>query len=94
MTTTITQRTNFLTDLKKFGWVLISDQTEEDLNEICEQLGETIFTTEVIVKPDSKSMVTSARGLNFHSDHPKANYIVWYCFKQTDKGGKTILLDA
>jgi len=94
MTTTVKQQTNFLTDLKKFGWVHLTDQSEDELNEICEQLGEIIFTTDVVVKSESKSMVTSARGLNFHSDHPKANYIVWFCYKQTDDGGLSILLDA
>jgi hypothetical protein len=39
-------------------------------------------------------MVTSVRGLDYHTDHHKAKYIIWYCYKQTDLGGDSILLDA
>lgn len=80
--------------LVKVGWAHLANQTEEQLNDITDSLGEIIFTTDVVVKPKSKSMVTSAGGLSFHSDHPKAKYIVWFCYKQTDNGGNTILVDA
>jgi len=94
MIKTSAQRSDFLIDLRKSGWAHLNCKTEDELKEICDQLGEIIFTTEVVVKPESKSMVTSVKGLNFHSDHPKANYIVWFCYKQTDGGGHSILLDA
>lgn len=94
MTTATIDKSLLLDRLDKVGWVHLTNQTETELANICEQLGEIIFTTEVIVKPDSKSMVTSARGLNLHTDHPQAKYIVWFCYKQTDSGGQSILLDA
>lgn len=80
--------------LAQRGWIHLSEQSESEALHYCNELGEIIFTTDVVVKPDSKSMVTSARKLNLHSDHPKANYICWYCFEQTDEGGETLLLDA
>lgn len=86
--------TKLIEHLKEFGWVHLSNQTEEQLNELLEYLGNVIFTTDVVVKPESKAMITSARGLDFHTDHHKANYIVWYCYKQTDLGGDSILIDA
>lgn len=79
--------------LDRNGWVHLTSQSEEDASEILNSLGEVIFTTDVIVKPESKSMVTSAKGLHLHTDHPKANYILWYCHAQSDLGGDTILLD-
>lgn len=85
---------NLLTKLEEAGWCLFSNQTEEQLNVLLKLLGQVILTTDVIVKTDSKAMVTSARGLDFHTDHHKANYITWYCYKQTDIGGESILLDA
>jgi alpha-ketoglutarate-dependent taurine dioxygenase len=80
--------------LRKFGWVHLADQTEVQMNDIADSLGENIFTTDVQVKPESKSMVQSASGLSFHTDHPKAKYIIWFCIKQTDNGGDTLLVDA
>lgn len=79
--------------LKINGWVHIFSKSEEEANEILNSLGEVIFTTDVVVKPESKSMVTSANGLHLHTDHPKAKYILWYCYSQSDAGGNTILLD-
>ncbi len=81
-------------ELNKSGWVYLTDQTEEQLNEIVDSLGENIFTTDVVVKSESKSMVQSSSGLSFHTDHPKAKYIVWFCYKQTDIGGDTLLVDG
>lgn len=80
--------------LNKKGWVHLSNQDETKFHDIINVLGESIFTTEVLIKPQSKSMVTSSQGLNFHSDHPKANYIAWYCHEQTSEGGYSILIDA
>jgi hypothetical protein len=82
------------TELADKGWLHLPGQTEFELSNLVNNLGDTIFTTDVVVKPESKSMVTSARGLNFHSDHPQAKYIVWYCYKQTDGGGSSILMDV
>jgi len=93
--TTVTQHIDQLTDeLKTKGWVHLTDKSEEQLQTILNGIGQVIFTTDVVVKPDSKGMVTSERGLDFHTDHHKAKYILWYCYRQTDKGGNTFLIDA
>lgn len=93
--TTARQHNNDLTKrLLENGFIHLTDQTEEQLNDLLQSLGHVIFTTDVVVKPESKGMVTSARGLDFHTDHHKAKYVVWYCYKQTDLGGDSILLDA
>ena len=93
--TTETQHINSVTkELLDNGFLHLTDQTEEQLNELINSLGQIIFTTDVVVKPESKGMVTSARGLDFHTDHHKAKYIIWYCYKQTDLGGDSILMDA
>ena len=88
------QNNNMIAKLLDNGFLHLRNQSEEQLNTLINSLGEVIFTTDVIVKPESKGMVTSARGLDFHTDHHKAKYIVWYCYKQTDLGGDSILIDA
>jgi alpha-ketoglutarate-dependent taurine dioxygenase len=80
--------------LSEVGWLHLTEQTETQLTEICDELGETIFTTDVRVNPNSRSMVQSSSGLSFHTDHPKAKYIAWFCHKQSDEGGETLLVDA
>ena len=81
-------------DFLNNGYIHLTTQTEEQLNELLNSLGQVIFTTDVVVKPEGKGMITSSRGLDFHTDHHKAKYIVWYCYKQTDLGGDSILIDA
>jgi alpha-ketoglutarate-dependent taurine dioxygenase len=57
-------------------------------------LGTIIFRTEVLVRCGSKAMVTSPRSLDLHTDHHAARYIAWYCHRQSDEGGESLLLDA
>lgn len=76
------------------GFLHLTNQSEEQLNELLNSLGQVISTTDVVVKPNGKGMVSSANGLDFHTDHHKAKYVVWYCHKQTDLGGDSILVDA
>lgn len=57
-------------------------------------LGTIIQRTEVRVRPESKAMVTSHRSLDLHTDHHAARYIAWYCHRQSDEGGESLLLDA
>lgn len=58
------------------------------------KLGSIIQRTDVRVRPESKAMVTSARALDLHTDHHAARYIAWYCHRQSDEGGVSLLLDA
>jgi len=85
---------NIIRCLNEKGWIYITDQSEQQLNEILHLLGKVIYTTDVVVKTESKGMITSANGLDFHTDHHKAKYVAWYCHNQTNKGGDSILVDA
>lgn len=83
-----------LENLYNTGILHLANQREAQLQELLHLLGDVIYTTDVIVKPESKGMVTSAKGLDFHTDHHKAKYVVWYCYRQTSAGGDSILMDA
>ena len=80
--------------LKEEGFVYLKNKDENFLNEVLNHLGEIIMVTDVKINPKSRSLVTSTRALDFHTDHHKANFIVWYCLRQTDEGGESIILDA
>jgi len=94
MTTVTNDIEKLTTKLKENGWLHLTNKTDEQLNDILNTLGQVIMTTDVVVKPDGKGMVTSAKGLDFHTDHHNAKYILWHCLKQTDSGGDSILMDA
>lgn len=81
-------------ELDTSGFVWIQGGGREYFEKITKELGEIIFVTDVKVDLESRAMVASEKGLDFHTDHHKANFIAWYCIEQTDKGGESILQDA
>ena len=81
-------------ELEKTGFVWLKNGGKDYFERITKELGEVIFVTNVKVDPESRALVTSEKGLDFHTDHHKANYIAWYCIEQTDQGGESILQDA
>lgn len=83
-----------INELKEKGFVHLTNQSEEQLQEILNSLGTLIMTTDVVIKKESKGLVTTALGIDFHTDHHNAKYVVWYCHKQTDLGGDSLLIDA
>lgn len=83
-----------LRQLIENGWVHLRNQTLDSVDALLTSLGEVVFITDVTVNPNSRGLVTSTKGLDFHTDHHKAKYILWYCIEQTDLGGESILLDA
>jgi len=85
---------NILEQLNEFGFVHLPKQTETDLSNILNVLGEVINETDVIANSESKSLVTSDKYLDFHTDNHLAKYIVWFCHKQAEKGGYSIICDA
>jgi len=81
-------------ELTEKGFVHLTNQSEEQLQEILNSLGAVIMITDVIIKKESKGLVTTALEIDFHTDHHNAKFIAWYCYKQTDLGGDSLLIDA
>ena len=82
------------TKLEEDGFVHLPNQTEFELNQILEQLGNVINEADVIANSESNSLVTSDKFLDFHTDNHLAKYIVWHCHKPAEEGGYSILCDA
>lgn len=85
---------NIIQELNDFGFAHIRKQTGNELNELLDALGEVINETDVIANSESKSLVTSDKFLDFHTDNHLAKYIVWVCHKQAEKGGYSMICDA
>lgn len=86
--------TDLRTTLAATGLLHLEALPYAEFREAITTLGATIQRTEVRVRPESKAMVTSQRSLDLHTDHHAARYIAWYCHRQSDEGGESLLLDA
>lgn len=90
--------TDLLTDLRttlaEQGYLHLPALPYVDFRESIRELGTIIQRTEVRVRPESKAMVTSPRSLDLHTDHHAARYIAWYCHRQSESGGESLLADA
>lgn len=62
--------------------------------EAINELGSIIQRTEVRVRPESKAMITSPRSLDLHTDHHAARHIAWYCHRQSEQGGESLLFET
>lgn len=76
------------------GYALLEQAGQNNLKHVIDMLGEVIHVADVTINHNSRSLVTSTRSLDFHTDHPKADYIVWYCFQPANEGGESIIADA
>jgi alpha-ketoglutarate-dependent taurine dioxygenase len=91
---TIDLLTDLRTTLEKQGYLQLAALPYGAFRESIRELGTIIQRTEVRVRPESKAMVTSPRSLDLHTDHHAARYIAWYCHRQSEEGGETLLADA
>lgn len=76
------------------GYMYVEGAASSGMDAIASELGEIIYVTDVKINPKNRALVTSACALDFHTDHPKADYVAWLCINQSDDGGETILADA
>lgn len=79
--------------LQKQGWLHLEKTGVQVLETILMGLGAVIYVLDVMVKP-GKALVTSSKALGFHTDHHRANYVVWHCLEAAKSGGESILVDA
>ncbi len=80
--------------LRDTGYVLLPRFGAGALVGLLETLGRVLHVEEVVVDPTSASLVKSTEGLSLHTDHHRAQFIVWHCIAQSDEGGVTVLADG
>lgn len=86
--------THWKKQLDNQGFCHIPNLTETELNLVFKELGNIINETDVIANSDSKSLVTSDRYLDLHTDNHLAKYIAWHCKQPAKGGGVSLLCDA
>lgn len=92
--TTMSEATQVEQSLRDRGYIVVEEAGHRGLVEVIEQLGQVLHVEEVVVQAEARSLVKSDRGLSLHTDHHRADIIVWHCIAQSDEGGDTILADA
>jgi alpha-ketoglutarate-dependent taurine dioxygenase len=85
---------NFTGELRERGFVLVRQAGHRLLIEAIEQMGRVIHVEEVVVSPGSSALLKSNQALALHTDHHRADIIVWHCISQTEAGGETVLVDG
>lgn len=80
--------------LRDSGYVLLRGAGVPGLVDLIETLGRVLFVEEVVVDASSPSLVKSSAGLSLHTDHHRADLIVWHCIAQSDEGGETLIADG
>lgn len=80
--------------LERDGLVHLTGLTDGEVVEVLEALGEPIYVEEVKVSATSKSLVRSAEGIPWHTDHHRAKRIVWHGRAAAECGGETLVVDG
>lgn len=83
-----------LDQLRESGFVHLTDTSLIPVDEVTNFLGEVIQTTEIRLEPQKRGILPSARSIGFHTDHFRADFIVWQCLQPAEVGGDTVLIDA
>lgn len=60
---------------------------------LCDALGTVTHTTEVRIRPGIRQYTALPDAVPFHTDHPNADVVAWFCLEQDAVGGATLLLD-
>lgn len=82
-----------MSDLSANGFWLRRRGEHPGFAAACAQLGRTLHQTNVCVAPGSRSLVCSRRALGPHTDHFRADFVVWECITSAAYGGDTFLVD-
>jgi len=62
-------------------------------NHIASSLGRVIVRTTVELDPKRRTYVCSTDAVPFHTDHPAAKFIGWFCERQDEQDGTSLLVD-
>ncbi|HTA81593.1 MAG TPA: TauD/TfdA family dioxygenase [Bacteroidia bacterium] len=75
-------------------WVSELNNSYNDFMEIISYIGEPLLENDIIIDNTKSTRLFSPKGMDFHTDHILANYIAWYCIKQSNSGGESLLIDS
>jgi len=84
----------YKTHLIENGYIHIQFSEKNNLNLILKELGEVIQVTEIKESKHSRRFLLSNSSIDFHTDHYKAKFILWFCNSQSSIGGESVIIDS
>ena len=66
----------------------------DEFESLSRQLGAIVYRTDLKITEGRKSVVYKYDGIGFHMDNPNVHIIGWYCVKQDESDGSSLLLDT
>lgn len=82
-----------LEELSLHGWTLIDADSCTNIDELIFDLGTLINKSDIKTKDGSNQFIHGSGYVEFHTDDPRARYVVWKCIETADFGGENILKD-
>jgi alpha-ketoglutarate-dependent taurine dioxygenase len=81
-------------DLLEIGIARASFDSLERFLNACEALGQILSLEDVSLVAGSRRHVSSPYSIPFHSDGPAADVVAWFCIRQDDDEGESLLMDS
>jgi hypothetical protein len=76
------------------GFVLIPGLIESTAVDLINELGAVMLRTDIYPRANARGDVSTDLPMCFHTDHPRARWIAWYCVRQSSEGGESLLVDS
>ncbi len=79
--------------LNSKGFAIFSVPSKAEAITVFGHLGRVVLETEVRIRENPGTYLSSCDTVPFHNDHPRVKYIAWYCVEQDLVGGESLLVD-
>lgn len=86
-------RENVMRNLKEHGYYVIANGGDKLVNDVIRCLGEVIQEKDITISDKPGKLASSTEAMPLHTDHYRADYIVWRCVQPAEEGGLTLLSD-
>lgn len=76
------------------GYTVLNGIAKSSIENYVNAFGKIQYKTEVRVKSNPRTYLTSPKAVPFHNDHPDVDLIAWYCQEQDEKDGASVISDG
>ncbi len=83
-----------MSEVELRGWAVIDLPSLGAFLETCSSMGEVLSLQDVALLPGSRRHVNGPAEIPLHSDGPQPDIVAWYCVRQDEFDGTSILLDT
>ena len=81
-------------DVQRAGYAIADVESLDDFVATCASLGKVLSLQDVALIPRSARHVNNPAAVPLHCDGPEADVVAWYCVRQDEHDGASILLDT